>query len=75
MKDLKPFFFDSVGVCSKIVGFISTSLIFLLPATSIVVASVSAVHSSFKGDLNDLFLKKSENPFFRFKWFPLKMLA
>ena len=69
------FFFGSVGVCSKIVGFVSfrkfcsvvfylnldllaTSLFFLvLQVIFIVVASASAVHSSFKGGLKDFFEK------------------
>ena len=41
---------------------VATSLIVLLYATFVVVASASAVHSIFKGDLKDI-KKKSKNFF------------
>ena len=42
-------FFGSAGVCSKIVGLLALSLIFLPQATFIEVARASVLHSNFEG--------------------------
>ena len=58
-------FFGSAGVCSKIVGLLALSLIFLPQATFIEVARASVLHSNFEG------VERFKNHFC-LNWFQLK---